>query len=161
METRALACGLLTILLSTACSMAEFVPGSLSETPQPSATIVETPDATGTPTICDSLTFIADVTIPDGTQVKAGQEFVKTWRVKNTGYCTWKTSYVLAWGFGDSKMGGQTTPLAVEVAPNTMTDISVALKAPVTSGSYHSYWHLQNTAGYRFDTVLGVVIVVP
>ncbi len=34
-----------------------------------------------------------DVTIPDGAPVTPGQEFVKTWKIKNTGICTWDEGY--------------------------------------------------------------------
>ena len=149
------------VLLLAACSMAELVQISPSETPQPSATVVTNPETTGTRSVCDNMVFIADTTIPDFTPIMAGQNFVKTWKIKNTGSCAWKTGYVLAWSWGDSKMGGETTALATEVAPNKMTQISVSLKGPVKPGSYHGYWRLQNSAGYRFGEALSLVIVVP
>jgi transcriptional regulator with XRE-family HTH domain len=33
----------------------------------------------------DHISFIADVTVPDGCMVLAGQSFVKTWMLRNTG----------------------------------------------------------------------------
>lgn len=38
----------------------------------------------------DDSTFIKDVTYPDGTKVKPGQELVKKWEVINTGSVTWE-----------------------------------------------------------------------
>jgi transcriptional regulator with XRE-family HTH domain len=37
----------------------------------------------------DHISFITDVTIPDGCMVLAGQRFVKTWMLQNTGTVSW------------------------------------------------------------------------
>lgn len=37
----------------------------------------------------DHISFIADVTVPDGCMVLAGQSFVKTWMLQNTGTVPW------------------------------------------------------------------------
>jgi transcriptional regulator with XRE-family HTH domain len=37
----------------------------------------------------DHISFIADVTVPDGCMVLAGQTFVKTWMLQNTGNMPW------------------------------------------------------------------------
>ena len=89
-----------------------------------------------------------------------GQAFVKSWRVKNTGTCTWKTSYRLSYGFGE-KMSGLPTALTAEVLPGTETEISVNLTAPLKPGNYFANWKLTNTAGIFFGQGLTVMIVVP
>src|ERR1700704_1212338 len=38
----------------------------------------------------DAATFVSDVTIADGTVMKPGQSFTKTWRISNSGSTTWK-----------------------------------------------------------------------
>src|SRR5215216_5539815 len=43
---------------------------------------------------CNNNVFEGDVTIPDGTIMKPGEDFVKTWAVRNTGSCTWDEGYV-------------------------------------------------------------------
>src|SRR5512138_1314450 len=50
---------------------------------------------TATPGLCDHYTWGTDldVTIPDGTQMTPGQQFVKTWKIKNDGICTWGAGY--------------------------------------------------------------------
>ena len=88
-----------------------------------------------------------------------GQDFVKSWKVKNIGSCAWSTGYNIIYAYGD-KMGGQTTALTAEVLPNAEADISIPLKAPVKSGTYTGYWHLSSNNGYPFGTTLTVVIVV-
>ena len=47
---------------------------------------------TATPVLCDALIYdpaTIDVNVPDNTEMQLGQEFVKTWLVKNNGSCTW------------------------------------------------------------------------
>jgi hypothetical protein len=51
-----------------------------------------TPPPTLTPVPCDRAAFVADVTVPDGTNFAPGTTFVKTWRLKNNGSCTWTTA---------------------------------------------------------------------
>ncbi|KXK11504.1 MAG: hypothetical protein UZ14_CFX002002738 [Chloroflexi bacterium OLB14] len=38
--------------------------------------------------------FVADVTIPDGTNFAANTAFKKTWRIKNIGSCAWNSNDV-------------------------------------------------------------------
>jgi len=131
-----------------------------TETPTLGVTDTPTPSGTATEIICDNLEFIGDVTVPDGAVMTAGQEFIKTWKVKNTGSCTWTTGYnVINAEYGE-KMSGQTTALAAEILPNTEAEISVTLKAPNTPGTYSGYWRLANNNGYPFGTILTVVIIV-
>jgi hypothetical protein len=141
-----------------------------TETPTltPTLSVTETPTATatpnGTPTedLCDQMVFVSDVTIPDETVMTPGQEFVKTWKVRNTGSCTWKSNYLIVYGWGDpqGKMGGQNTAIKIEVLPDTEPEISITLKAPTGLGTYHGYWRLQNNNGYTFGKTLSVVIIV-
>lgn len=152
-----------TIVAPITQTAAAFTPPptlTVAPSDTPASTLSPTPAGTPTPSICDNLAFVSDSTVPDNTQMPAGQAFVKTWKVKNSGSCTWKTNYTIILGWGD-KMGGQTTSLPVEVAPNTEVEISVTLKAPTKSGTYYGYWRLQNNNGYRFGTALSVIIVVP
>ena len=37
--------------------------------------------------------FVGDVTVPDGTEFVIGTSFVKTWRMRNNGTCTWDSTY--------------------------------------------------------------------
>jgi hypothetical protein len=112
-------------------------------TPGPSPT----PGATSA---CDRATFIADVNVPDGTVYGPNATFTKTWRIKNTGSCTWTTGYKLVFVSG-AQMGG-TSPinLASTVGPNTSFDVSVNLTAPATAGSYRGYWQFQNASSVPF-----------
>ncbi len=51
---------------------------------------------------CDDDAFlVADLTIPDGSIVEAGSEIVKSWRLRNSGSCTWSDGYSWVFGGGD------------------------------------------------------------
>jgi hypothetical protein len=112
-----------------------------TNTPFPTATAVS---------YCDWVTFIKDVSIPDGTQLTAGETFTKTWRLKNRGTCTWTSDYMLVFTSG-VQMGGTTAVrLPGNVAPGQTVDVSVTLTAPVSRGRYTSYWMLRNPSGVLF-----------
>jgi hypothetical protein len=103
-----------------------------------------TPAASATP-VCDQAQFVKDVTIPDGSQVTPGATFTKTWRLKNTGACTW-SGYTLAFESGDQM--GSTSPQTIgAVSPGAEVDLSVNFTAPTASGSYRSYWQVRNSSG--------------
>ena len=100
---------------------------------------------------CDKASFVADVTIPDGTGFAGGTSFTKTWRLQNVGTCTWTTSYRLVFAGGDY-MGVSATAfnLPTSVAPGATIDLSVNLTAPITSGHFIGYWKLRNASGADF-----------
>ncbi len=105
---------------------------------------------------CDKAAFIADVTIPDGTAMAGGTAFVKTWRLMNVGTCTWTTSYRLVFDGGDF-MGvtSSAVNLPTSVAPGATIDLSLNMVAPLSSGTYFSYWRLRNASGVNFGVGAG------
>jgi Ig-like domain-containing protein len=127
-------------------------PGQPSITPAPTFTFPP-PLATGTPAAqipCDRVQFVSDVTVPDGSLYPANTSFTKTWRLKNTGTCTWTTGYALAFA-GGARMDGPTNkPLTTTVAPGQTIELSVNLVSPASSGTYTGYWMLRNPAGQTF-----------
>jgi len=125
------------------------------QTPLATNTLAPVSGATG----CDNSVWISDVTFPDNTVVTPGQAMTKTWRVQNTGTCTWSTSYKIIYAFGNA-MGGQATALPASVAPGGTVDISVAMVAPTTAGDATGTWRLANATGSPFGTQLTIVIKV-
>ena len=119
-------------------------------TPLPSATPVP-PTATNVPVPCDRAGFVDDITIDDNTEIPAGTTFVKTWRLKNTGTCTWTSSYALIFYSGDAMSGPAAAPLtSATVPPGSTIDVSVTLIAPLTTGTYRGEWRLRNSVGGTF-----------
>lgn len=101
-------------------------------------------------TYCDWAKYVADVTVPDGTNFSAGAAFTKTWRLKNIGSCTWTTGYSLVFSSGEKMGGPDAVPLPTTVAPGQTVDISVNLTAPSAGGSYRGFWMLKNASGATF-----------
>ena len=105
-----------------------------------------TPAIGGGVSSCDNSAFVSDVTIPDGTMIKPGEKFTKTWRMYNSGTCNWTTSYKIAFDSGDA-MGGATTVLPAQVNSGSQMDISVAMMAPTFNGTFKGNWRMQNATG--------------
>jgi hypothetical protein len=131
-------------------------------TEQPTATTAPTNnpfETTPTQVICDDAKWVEDVTVPDGTQMSPGQDFVKTWKIRNTGSCTWGTGYVPIFAYAE-KMGGIAEPLTGAVAPGEEVEISVRFKAPTNTGEFASTWRMANASNIPFGENVFVLIVV-
>jgi uncharacterized repeat protein (TIGR01451 family) len=102
------------------------------------------------PALCDKVQFMADVTVPDGTNFPPGATFTKTWRLKNVGSCTWTTSYQLVFFSGEQMGAPSSVSFSRAVAPGQVVDISVSLTAPSSPGSYRGYWMFKNANGALF-----------
>ncbi|MEW6240281.1 MAG: NBR1-Ig-like domain-containing protein [Chloroflexota bacterium] len=101
-------------------------------------------------TYCDAAQFIADVTVPDGTNFAPGTTFKKTWRLKNIGTCTWTTSYSMVYVSGEKMGSTLTVAMPATVAPGQTVDISVDMTAPSAPGKYRGNWQFKNAAGVLF-----------
>lgn len=94
--------------------------------------------------------FVADLTIPDGSYVAPGTSFTKTWRLRNNGTTVWTTNYKVIFS-GGTQMGAPSWfALPHAVAPGQTVDITVTLTAPSTSGSYRANFKLQAENGQTF-----------
>jgi hypothetical protein len=121
-----------------------------TNTALPTATSVP-PTATQIPIPCDRAQFVTDVSVPDDTSIGAGTTFVKTWRLKNNGSCTWTSGYSMVFYNGDAMSGPASAPITNgTVPPGSTIDISVTLIAPTTPGTYRGNWRLRNAGGALF-----------
>jgi len=101
---------------------------------------------------CDRMRFIADVTIEDNTVLSPNQAFRKTWRIQNSGSCTWSPGYRLIFDSGDPMSGPASVNIPQYVSPDQTIDISVDLRAPAANGIYQGNWMMQNASGMKFGT---------
>lgn len=142
-------------------------PGATATQPAPTATNTSAPPATQDPTSaptatrksstaapvpCNQAEFIKDVNYTDGTEVDPGTVFDKIWRIKNTGSCTWTSSYSVVFDEGDALKGPASVQLTNgKVTPGSTVDITVEnLKAPDKSGTYQGFWMLRDGDGEVF-----------
>lgn len=167
-----------TALAQTLTSMVT-TPGAndLVETPEPDggsgggdAAAVDSPTPVPVePDPCNSFRFVAHVTYPSGSVVEPETYFYKTWRIQNTGTCTWNSGYSLV--FYDGYQLGGTTPLVfggnVVVAPGQYVEVTNQLYTPPQPGTYFGYWVLKDSYGNLFaggenaDQYLVVEVIVP
>ena len=136
--------------LPTTTPIPTQVPSAVPTFP-PIATNTPVPaTATPSPEPCNDATFIEDVTIPDGSVFTPGTAFLKIWRLKNVGTCTWTTSYDLVYVGGDQLGAQRAVSLAKSVRPGETIDVGVRMFAPQDQGVYKGYWMLNNTKGKLF-----------
>jgi len=124
-----------------------------AEADQIIASFVATFDLTDSP-CTDKATFIQDITVLDDTRFSPGENFTKTWMLANSGTCTWTSKYALDFVDGDQMSGKSPQLFTSEVVPGQSIDMSVALTAPASNGTYRGNWMLRNVNGDRFG--LGV-----
>lgn len=143
-------------------------PAAASATPegaaapaQPTATVAPAePTATFLPTFthtpatrCDQAEAAypsIDITIPDDTEITAGNAFTKVWRVVNTGTCNWTAEYSAVYFSGEQMDAPNEVPITEPVGPGQSIDIAVTMIAPLETGSYQGNWMLRNAAGETF-----------
>lgn len=123
-----------------------------SITPQPLATVAQLPSATPTTDNCNLAKFETDVTIPDGSVLVPDTAFIKTWRLTNTGTCTWTTNYAVVYSGGDQLGAPAATNLPANVPPGGTMDVSVQMKSPSADGKYAGNFMLRSDTGLLFGT---------
>ena len=113
---------------------------------------------------CNNNQFISDVTVPDGSVVEPGVNFVKTWSVKNTGTCTWDDGYALVYIGGSSP---NLDPYTFEfedpddfVTGGETANLNLTLTTPCSPGEYQGTWRMRDDRGYYFGTPLTVIVKV-
>jgi hypothetical protein len=136
------------VILLTATSTEPPIPAS---TNAPTANPTASPTITATEIPCNQAKFVSDVSVPDGAEFSPNANFTKTWRLKNTGSCTWTSGYDIIFHNGDA----MNAPNAVQitsgtVAPGGVVDVSVNMQAPASAGTYRSNWRLRDGANVVF-----------
>ncbi|HVP21816.1 MAG TPA: NBR1-Ig-like domain-containing protein [Anaerolineaceae bacterium] len=114
-------------------------------------------ETTGTPVLTDIACNLAvagkpsiDVTIPDGTLLKPGESFTKTWRLVNNGSCTWSTSYAAVWFSGETFSSAKLQNFTYAVPHAESIDVSIDMVAPNEPGIHQSNWKLRSGDGALF-----------
>ena len=145
--------------------------GSTEEASAPTTTSTPTPtgtpEATETPSgevtgpdgcAYDSL-YVADLTVPDNTEMAPGETFSKVWRVRNSGTCTWGAGIQLVY-LSDDRMGSSGAIDVPATAPDGSAELRLDLVAPTTAGAYLSTWRMRTQDGRWFGSRVFVKIAV-
>lgn len=127
-------------------------------TPLPTPTIT----ATATEGPCtNSLEYLQDVTIPDGTSISAGSQIDKQWLVRNNGTCDWDSTYRLKW-FGGDPLGAAQEQVIFPAKAGTQVTLRILFTAPTAEGTYESAWQAFGPDGTVFgDPIFMKIVVTP
>lgn len=126
-----------------------LIPTETFISPVPEATATATPEPprpTNDPNCTNSAAFVADVTIPDNSEIGAGTPFTKTWRVSNTGTCIWAADYTLS-HYSAERMGAPASVPLPLTYPGQTADVSINLVAPNSLGKHQGNFVIKNPAG--------------
>jgi len=155
------------ILVSSCSALAREVPEqdmgfrpptqAVSPTPLPSTPVTQSTSApeigdfipTATPTCSDGLTFIEDLSIPDGQTVAPGAVLDKRWQVQNSGTCNWDNGYTVQHTAGP-ELGALETIALYPARSGTEALLRIEFIAPNEAGIYRSAWQAYNPQGEAF-----------
>jgi Ig-like domain from next to BRCA1 gene/Fibronectin type III domain len=115
-----------------------------------------TPGGGTPPAVHDCASFVADVTIPDGTVVSPSQIVHKVWRLRNCGNTNWS-------GLTAVRIGGDYGPdsFAVPtVAPGATVDLGVDVQATANPGNDQATYRLQAADGHYADNSFWIIVDV-
>jgi len=110
----------------------------------------------------DTTLFIKDVTIPDGTSIPVNTEFIKTWRVKNTGKVVWKNRYLKRITPASNQICASPAMVPIpETNPGETVDISVTFTTPHLPGSCRTDWKSSDKNGnLHFPELHGLFSII-
>jgi hypothetical protein len=114
---------------------------------------------TPTPACRTGLTFLEDITIPDGTIVAPGTHLDKRWLAENSGSCNWDQSYRIKIIAGPN-LGASDQQALYPARSGTQAVIQIDFIAPSEPGSYRSAWQAFSPLGESFGDPFFIEIVV-
>lgn len=107
----------------------------------------------------DHSVFIRDVTISDGSRVKAGRKMIKAWEIQNAGTVVWANRFLERQGPHDNPRRIQ-SPARVPVPytlPGHRCLLEVEVVMPQPLGSYHANWKMVDENGVQmFPNFTGI-----
>jgi hypothetical protein len=147
-----------TITLEVGAAVGEEPTEESTAEPGPSPTPEEDIEGPGGCSL--NAAYVADVTVPDDTEMDPNEDFTKTWRVRNSGTCNWNADFRLVFVSGD-QMGAPASVSVPATAAGATVDVSIEMTAPNDPGTYRSNWKMQSDEGTVFGSQVYVRIVVP
>lgn len=96
-----------------------------------------------------NLTFVDDLTIPDGDFVTYGAIIDKQWLVQNSGTCNWDETYRLR-HIGGGELGAPEEIMLYPAKSGAQAVIQISFTAPFTDGVYESAWQAFDSFGLAF-----------
>lgn len=137
-----------------------FIPPTLSNAAVQIQLVTPSP-ILPTPTItCENdLTFLEDVTVPDGSYYAPGDEIGKVWLVENSGTCNWDSNYRILFLDGDA-MGADVEQALFPARSGAEAEIRINFTVPQQPGLTISRWQAYSPEGEPFGILLYISIIV-
>jgi hypothetical protein len=117
------------------------------------------PRPTTTPFCASGLTYLEDLTIPDGMLVAPGELLDKRWRVQNSGNCNWDLNYRLKLMAGPD-LNAPTEQSLYPARSDSEAIIRIIFIAPQEPGTYRSAWEAYDPQGRAFGDPIFIEVVV-
>ncbi|AQZ65311.1 unnamed protein product [[Actinomadura] parvosata subsp. kistnae] len=93
----------------------------------------------------DDSVFEKDVTYPDGSVVRPGESFDKTWRIRNSGNVPWQDRYLTR--MNDTPCKAPKRVGIGPVVPGESIDITVRVRASDSPGRCKIFWKMTDAHG--------------
>jgi hypothetical protein len=117
------------------------------------------PQVTSTPACTNNLSYVKDLTIPDGSSVEPKSTLDKRWLVKNSGSCNWNDHYQLRLTSGQD-LGAPHEQDLYPARGGAQATIRILFTAPEASGTYRSGWQAFGPDGQPFGDPIFIEIMV-
>jgi hypothetical protein len=115
---------------------------------------------TSTPECSNVLTYLEDLSVPDGSTVQPGAAVDKRWKLENSGSCNWDGRYHLRLIAGPS-LGVPSEQSLYPARSSTQFTLQIIFTAPNEPGTYRSAWQAYDPQGQPFGDPFFVEILVP
>ena len=134
--------------------------GTLGVGASPAATAAA-PAQYSFPVGCTDAALIKE-TVPDKTEMNAGQEFKKSWTLSNVGTCDWDEGFTFSFKAGERLSGSdvEITQSTGFVKPHESREFVITMKAPKAAGEFRGDWQMRSDEGVWFGSIVWVIIVV-
>ncbi len=93
--------------------------------------------------------WTGDETILDGTIFDPGDNFVKSWTLRNAGTCDWTTGARMVFEEGDQMGGPDSINLTETVEPGETYVVEIPMQAPASDGDYTGVWRMTAADGTK------------
>ncbi len=121
---------------------------------QPAVGAVPTYD----PACVNFLNYLEDVTVQDYSEIEAGAEFEKVWRVENKGSCPITSEFEVIVA-GDAEVTFLSAKPMEIIEPGGEGLLSITLRAPEEAGTYEANAKLEAPDGTRFGQLFTIFVV--
>jgi uncharacterized protein YkwD len=146
------------MLAAVACGKRDKAPNTVTSTPliptiekvPPTPTIVPAPTPAESAEEGEKDQGWDAALLPNVAVVNAGETFVETWRIRNTGTRAWESaSGGFRWVFvGGDQMGGPAQiPIVGTIPAGGEHAVTVELTAPLEVGQYEGRWQVKDSSG--------------